>query len=440
MVKLCVVGAGNSAHVTAALASVLDDVECTMFAGRGNEAELINEGISRGGIRAHYGPDDGNEVVRGVPSCVSENAIDVVPGAEVIILALPALAYEVNLRAIAPFVDEGAIIGTLCASGGFDWVVDAVMRDVGRKPSSYTLFAIQNLPWACRITDFGYEVQVLGAKPFMDFTARPVERTTEVAELITRLIRVKQIPHPTGFLGFGMSNMCMVLHPAIMHDVFHTWDGSTPYDTPPLFYQGLSEAGAKSMHRLSDEVMAVRGAIEREFPSANLSVVHHVKQWTIRAYGKYITDKTNLYTQFRSNTAYTGLTCPMEKLPNGKFLPGFKARYLSEDIPCNLCALKGVAELTGTPTPEVDKILMWAQGVLGKEYMVRGRMCGRDLGQTFAPQRFGYTTLHSIPELRRLRKSNARCKEGDEMMQQTRFVPKYVPSQLTTELRALSKL
>lgn len=148
--KACVLGAGNSAHVAAGLIAGLPDWECSMLAVWENEAERLQEGIDRGGIRLYYGADDDNKVIHGVPVKVSRDPEEVVPGCELLLLCLPALAYDVNIRAAAPFVAEGAMLGTICGSNGFDWCMDEAMSNVGRASDSYGVFALQNLPWACR--------------------------------------------------------------------------------------------------------------------------------------------------------------------------------------------------------------------------------------------------------------------------------------------------
>jgi len=42
-------------------------------------------------------------------------------------------------------------------------------------------------------------------------------------------------------------------------------------------------------------------------------------------------------------------------------------------------------------------VIGWAQGHMGKEYIVNGMLSGRDVTETNAPQRFG---IHSIEQLK----------------------------------------
>merc|ERR1712087_691514 len=93
-----------------------------------------------------------------------------------------------------------------------------------------------------------------------------------------------------------------------------------------------------------------------------------------------------------TNKAYDGLTHPCKE-QEGKYMPDLKYRYLSEDVPTGLCFAKGLAEILKIPTPTIDKVLDWAQGCIGLEILVNGKLTGKDLNQTRAPQGVGITTL-----------------------------------------------
>jgi hypothetical protein len=274
------------------------------------------------------------------------------------------------------------------------------MAAVGRASDSYGVFSLQNLPWACRVADYGVAIDVMGTKPFMEITSRPIERVGEIGEVMGRLVRVPMPHEPGGFLGFGLSNIAQIIHPCVMHGNFADWDGVTPYREPPLFYEGMSQAIADSMYAVSDEIAALRAELERQVPGLDLSVVRHIFPWCLRAYAKYIDDDSTLRTRFATNRAYAGLTCPMIEVEGG-FAPDFTSRYVSEDVPYNLLAVRGVAELAGVETPQIDTVLTWAQAAMDREYLVDGKVCGADLPHTFAPQRFDFSRLSDIPELAR---------------------------------------
>ena len=67
------------------------------------------------------------------------------------------------------------------------------------------------------------------------------------------------------------------------------------------------------------------------------------------------------------HAGYAGLTAPMLK-DGATYVPNYKYRYLSEDIPRGLCVVKGIALLLNISTPSLDKIIAWGQLKLQQEY------------------------------------------------------------------------
>lgn len=119
-------------------------------------------------------------------------------------------------------------------------------------------------------------------------------------------------------------------------------------------------------------------------------------EWDLRCYPGDIADKTNQYTALRTNAAYQGLKHPMKETGDGKFVPDFHHRYLTEDIPYGLSVIRGIADIAGVKTPNIDKVLLWAQERVGKIYLENGELKGSDVATTRAPQRYGLLTLKEV--------------------------------------------
>lgn len=68
-----------------------------------------------------------------------------------VFLPVPAFAHEIYLKAAAPFVADDMVIGVMVAQGGADWCARAC---IGDKLPRTTFFALETLPWACRIEEF----------------------------------------------------------------------------------------------------------------------------------------------------------------------------------------------------------------------------------------------------------------------------------------------
>lgn len=41
----------------------------------------------------------------------------------------------------------------------------------------------------------------------------------------------------------------------------------------------------------------------------------------------------------------------------------------------------------------IDEVILWCQSVMGKEFLIDGKVVGKDVKETRSPQRYGYTDL-----------------------------------------------
>ena len=116
----------------------------------------------------------------------------------------------------------------------------------------------------------------------------------------------------------------------------------------------------------------------------------------MRRYSHDISDKSTLYKAIQTNAAFQGIKHPVKTLEDGKFVPDFTHRYMTEDVPYGLVVIRGIAEIVGVQTPNIDKVLTWCQEKMGKEYLASSKLQGKDVGLSTAPQRYGFTSLKSI--------------------------------------------
>merc|ERR1712151_916161 len=193
-------------------------------------------------------------------------------------------------------------------------------------------------------------------------------------------------------LGISLRNPGMVVHPGVMFGRWNpeVWDGKAKAEKP-LFYQGVDAYTEKVLLTMTDEVQKVCREVEKRVPGMGLKDACTLKQWYMDCYDGQMTDTSTLKGCMNTNKAYNGLTHPC-KGDAGSYMPDLTYRYLSEDVPTGLCFAKGLAEIVGIPTPRIDKVLTRAQGCIGLEIMVDGKMSGKDVNQTRAPQGVGVTT------------------------------------------------
>ena len=384
--QITVCGGGNAAHTSAGIIAARDEHQVNVYASFGNEAQRWQEAVDGGGITVTS--PDGSFVGR--PRKISSDPAEVIPGSQMVLLALPAFAHESTLREIAPYLEEGSLIGALAARGCFDLCAWDVLKS---KADKVTVFGLQTLPWACRIKHYGREVTILGSKASVDLATRPKDQAKMASAFLGEQLGVPMEPIEN-FLSLTLAGTGQIIHPGVMYGQFHNWDGHT-FDEAPPFYQGINEATAEVLSTLSDEIQTLRFDLVTRFPGLDLSAVRPLDEWLYRSYADDITDPSSLRTSFITNRSYAGLTVPMRK-ENGGLAPDFQARYLSEDVPNALLATRGIAELAGVPTPMMDEVITWAQERLGVEYLVGGNLRGQDVKDTRAPQRYGFLKLESM--------------------------------------------
>jgi hypothetical protein len=387
--RIAICGGGNAAHTLAGLLSAATSNQVRVFTAFEDEARRWQQNMAEGGVTvtSRHGQ------ITGRPELVSADPKQAISQAELVLLATPAFAHQPVLEKISPYLESGALIGAIPARGCFDL---CARRALGKKFPLLVVFGMQTLPWACRIVHYGREVNVLGIKTAVALSALPAQRQAEVVETITQLIGITATPI-ANFLSLTLAGTGQLIHPGIMYGLFHAWDNQ-PFKSPPLFYQGIDNATAEILQGLSDEVQRLRVHLEERFVGLDLSDVQPLIHWLQRSYQEDIADCSSLKSSFVSNRSYAGLRAPMNPVEGG-FAPDFNARYLSEDIPFGLIATRGVAELCGLETPIIDQVILWAQDKLGKEYLRKGRLDGKDVAETRAPQRYGFTTIRSLMDL-----------------------------------------
>ena len=389
MAKLTVCGGGNAAHVLIALAGQAG-WEVDVFAPLAGEAKRLAAGMAaQAGLVARFG----TQTSVGQARRVSPTPAEVIPGSELILLALPAFAHDPILRAIAAFLEPDAAVVALPARGGFDYQARALLA---RPARPIQLIGLQTLPWACRIVTFGQEVDVLGTKAVVDLAAWPGPVAPGLAKTLATLLGLKINPI-SSFLSLTLANTGQLIHPGIMYGLCRGRETATFSQAEiPLFYQGVDQATSELLQTLSDEVQMLTRRLAAQLPDLEPQEIVPLYQWLLRAYPADIGDSHTLRRAFVTNRAYAGLKIPTRPAGPDMLAVDFTARYLAEDVPFGLVVLRGLAEIAGVPTPTIDEVITWAQERLGKQYLVDGRLAGHHVSESRAPQVYGLQRLDQL--------------------------------------------
>jgi hypothetical protein len=396
--KVLLCGGGNAIHVLTSYISAQPYNDVSILSLFPGEAERLSTAITDEGIKCMN--DIGDDVHGRKPVLVTSSVEKIDPDTDIIILALPSFAHEEYLKALKHSMKPGVLIGAMPGEGGYDLTVRHVLGNDFVAASS--VFALETLPWACRIVDYGKSVEVLGTKKEIDVVITPKQGETvkSVLEKLQRLVgRLPVLKPACNFLAVTLMNINSIWHPTISYGYYRNKDTTKPFDEKPLFYQGADAYTGEKLEKISDEVLELKRVLVEKYPSLDLSSLHHVREWMLRSYGDDIGDKSCICKMLQTNKGYDGLTHPMREVDTSdgkKYMPNFNYRYFSEDVPMGLIVTRGIAELAGVPTPNMDEVILWCQEKMGKEYLTHGTLTGKDLSTTRAPQTYGFTDLDTF--------------------------------------------
>ena len=397
--RVVICGGGNGAHVLAGVISSGVENLVTVLVVSKHAQERWNEAIKQTGFRVCY--PNKQDIVQEPDKVLFKITKDVgtISTADVVILCLPAYGHQTYFDIITPHLQDTCIVVGMPGNPGFEY---QCLQYLEKNHIRCPVLSTETLPWACRISRYGSEVIVQGTKEtvmasVMAHGNDSINRST-VVEQIQRLLgekpKLKLVDH---FLELTMHTKCS-LNPPIMYAKWRNWQGQ-PLDDPPLFYQGIDETAAKCLQAVSDESLAIAEEMAKRCPTVNTSRIGSLYKWLVDHYADQVEDKTTLLTTMRTNKAYAGLVHPMKRDKDGKYLPNFEYRYTTEDVPYGLVVFRAIATMIDVPTPTIDEIISWGQKKLGKEFLVDGKLEGRDIGDTRIPSNYGCTSFEDLVKL-----------------------------------------
>lgn len=399
-----VCGGGNAAQVVSCLFG--SRYKVTAISLYSDEAERWDKAMKdAGGMTCNF--QGTNKSVRSIPDLITKDP-SAVKNCDVVFFTVPSSFHEQYFTKLEPYVQAGTIFAVMPARSGCDFLFKKVM---GEKAETLGLVAFETLPWACRFNDWGKTATVLGTKETIGAAVVPPVKQSKM-DVILKLQgllgvepKINEVPN---IMSISLGNPGQVIHPGVTYGRWHAWDGK-PLAKKPLFYQGVDNETADVLTGISDDIQKICAALKKLDGQYNTSQVQTVMEWYMSSYSSSISDASSLKTAMNTNSAYEGLCHPMKE-EQGGYVPDFQFRYLSEDVPTGLCFSRGVGELLGVKTPTIDKVLIWSQEKLKKEFIKDGKMnIAADIKDTRAPQAFGVTSKDQLCKFLKIKKEAACC-------------------------------
>jgi predicted dinucleotide-binding enzyme len=389
---IAICGGGNAGHALAVAASAHFDGDVRWLVGSPEKAQLLRSGVfGPSGLQA-TGMMSGR--AHRVTS-ISSEAAEIIPDADLVLMAVPAFAHAGVLRRIAPYLKAKAIVGALPARGGFEFEASALLSGI-EPQGQRVVFALQTLPWSTRVQQAGRVVHVGAVKAGALMAALPHRRAHEIAVLLFNVLGTRVIPTST-FLNMTLGNPGQIIHPGLMYGLFHTWSGRRyAEDEIPFFYRDATDETGEFVEQLSADVCATAAKIQSASAGAlNLSGVLTVHEWLCLSYPTQTADLRTVASCFRTGPLQAR-KAPMTEIAPGAYVPNFSYRYLSEDVPYGLVVTKALAQIAGVGTPAIDTVLRWAQHRLGARYITGNALDLHGAAGLPIPQSCGLATVDEL--------------------------------------------
>ncbi len=304
------------------------------------KAEMVEPIRERGKILLR-GALDGEAPIAGAATDLGE----VLPGAEIVVNAVPGNACEAVAADAARHLEDGAVLllqpGQTLSSVAFL----KTARDHGFRGELIPAETVSTL-YTCRLVEPGH-VDVFGLKKAVPFAALPARHTPRVTEILQPIFEALT---PVGsVLETSLLNVNATLHPPVVLANTRITDDGSGY----LFYkEGVSPAVARIAEAVDAERLAIAAALGVECGT--------LRDWYHVAYG---IEERDLYHTLAAVESYATIEGPRS----------LDTRLLLEDVPTGLVPFLSLAELAGVNCPLMAAQVEMCNAIYGVDFYQTGR-------------------------------------------------------------------
>ena len=295
---------------------------------------------------------------------ITDNPAEVIPAVDIVLFCLPGYAICDELEKIKPFLKENTWVGSVFGGSGFFLDVQKILGP------NIKSFALQRVPFTGRPLEYGHSARLKGYKPYLKVATMNIDNQDEIVDILNDWYStpVYKLSH---YLEATLSNSNPLLHPCRLYVLFKDWTPERLYPTIPCLYD----------MDWDDESSALWVACDNELSNIISRLpINKSEIPTVLEYYECENIKQLTY-KIQSIVPFKGVQPHMIEVKGGYKLDN-EHRYFIEDIPYGLVLIKSFAERVSVETPNIDRVLYWAQNLMGKEYLVDGRLTGKDVGET----------------------------------------------------------
>ena len=271
---------------------------------------------------------------------------EVLAGADVIMVVVPATGHRDMAAFCAPHLQDGQIVvlnpGRTCGAIEFR----QVLREQGCQAKVIVAEA-ETLIYASRSMGPA-EARIFRIKNTVPLAALPAIDTPKVITALQpafpQFIPAKNVLHTS------LNNMGAVFHPALA--VLNSARIESTQGNFEFYMEGVTPTVARVLEAVDRERVTVAAALGIRAQTA--------LEWLEKAYAAV---GENLYEAIQANPGYRGVKAPRS----------LAHRYISEDVPMSLVPIAALGDRFGVSTRAIDSIIRLASILHRTDYYHRGR-------------------------------------------------------------------
>lgn len=363
--KICICGGGALGHVISGVLAHSGNYDVHLLTGHpglwGNEVKINL-------------PDE-KEII-GSLAKISADPREVVSEVDHVILCLPGYLIASVLGKIRPYLKEGAVVGSVVSSNGFFWIARSIL------PKKNPYWGLQRVPYIARVIQYGAHAELKGYKSQLKIAISENGNRDAISKIVENFFSTPTVVLQS-FWAAALTNSNPLLHTCRLYTLFNDYIPGTVYEERPLFYEDWDNDSSRLLIACDVEfqqIIPYLPVTAQDIPS----LLNYYES----------SDAESLTRKLKSIEAFKGIRLSMIKTSEG-YIPDWNNRYFTEDIPFGLLIIKSVAHYFNILTPNIDRVLYWSQDRMGKEYIIKGALTGKDIVGSGVPQNY----LSSLNEL-----------------------------------------
>lgn len=390
MHNIVIVGGGSSAHTVIPL-----------LASHGHNVSVLTSKPQYWNLQVEskYINENG-ELVKtfsGDVSEVSDSYEKLIPKAEIVLLCMPVNQYPTAIEKIvnASKKNQKLFLGTVYGQAGFNWIVDYYTKESARE--NIVPFAIGLIPWVCRIEKYGTTGITYGAKvnnviAIHDKDDFEYLNERFLPDLCYSSFGIGEFKRADNFISLTLSVDNQIIHTSRLYGLSvksgGEWDKE---EDVPMFYRDYDLISANLLADLDSDYEKLREKVRAQ-SELDFSYMLNYLDLEHFSYGSCSSD---ILDSFKNSSTLGAIKTPVV-FESGKFVFDKKNRFFYDDIYFGLCIAKWIASQLHVKTETIDKILHWAQGVLGEKIIDKEGHLHDELVMNGLPTRWNRNSIIDI--------------------------------------------